>query len=94
MTLAQGVHSASIGDTHDWDAITLAVPAQDLLSELSRGSGTWVIYSHTSPITGELETKRAWLVLGDGLIFGTGYYSSDIRSERVPAAHDARVCRS
>ena len=92
-TLAQGVNSASIGDTHDWDAIALAVSVQDLLDELSRGSGAWVVYDHTSPVTGELETKRAWLVLDDGLIFGTGYYSSDIRNELVPGAFAARVCR-
>ena len=92
-TLAQGVNSASIGDTHDWDAIALAVPARGLLDELRREAGAWVVYDHTSPITGELETKRAWLVFDDGLVFGTGYYSSDIRNELVPATYTARVCR-
>lgn len=34
-------------------------------------------YTLTNPETGETEDKRAWLILNDGLIFGSGYYASD-----------------
>ena len=97
-TLAQGADPADIGATADWSAILQVVPKQDLLGELGRGSGVWVDYTHTSPTTGEPEAKRTWLILDGGLVFGTGYYSSDIRSELVPgepyvSPGAARACR-
>ena len=97
-TLAQGADPADTGATADWSAILQAVPKQDLLGELGRGSGVWVGYIHTSPTTGEPEAKRTWLTLDGGLVFGTGYYSSDIRSELVPgepyvSPGAARACR-
>ena len=77
-TLAQSADPGRIGGTPDWDAIVGALPARDILDKTSRGVGTWVDYTHTNPVTGQEETKRAWLVMYDGLVFGSGYYLSDI----------------
>ena len=77
-TLAQSVDPGLIGGTPDWDAIVAALPAQDIMDKISRGVGTWVDYTQTNPVTGQEEIKRAWLVMHDGLVFGSGYYLSDI----------------
>ena len=37
-------------------------------------SGTWVNYVRINPETGEYEQKQTWVVLHDGLIFGSGWY--------------------
>ena len=77
ITEAQNVDPGLTG-TADWDAIAAALPAQDVLDVISRGTGMWVSYGHTNPATGQEEAKRTWLVMHDGLVFGSGYYSSDI----------------
>ena len=73
-TVAQGVDSDLIGDTPDWDAIVAIIPEQDIIDVLSRGSGMWVSYEHTNPVSGQEEDKRTWLVMHGGLIFGSGYH--------------------
>ena len=75
MVVAQNVEQDLIGMS-DWDAITSASSA-DLLEELEAGPGMWAKYPFINPVTGELENKRSWLIMHDGLIFGSGYYSSD-----------------
>ena len=55
-----------------------AVPhVEDVLDKMGTGSGSWTNHSVISPITGEVENKRAWLMMHDGLAFGSGHYSSD-----------------
>ena len=85
-TVAQGVDSNLIDDTNDWDAITAVIPVQDIMDVISKGSGMWVSYEHTNPVTGQDETKRTWIVLHGGLIFGSGYYSSNIPESDVQFA--------
>ena len=82
-TLAQNVDPARIGGVTDWQAIGEVIPVADVIDEVSRGAGTWVAYAHTNPVTGETETKHAWLIIHDGLIFGAGHYSSDIPESDV-----------
>jgi len=36
--------------------------------------GHWVSYVFVNPDTGEEQRKHAWVVLHDGLIFGSGWY--------------------
>ena len=36
--------------------------------------GSWVSYIFRNPETGEEERKHSWVVLHDGLIFGSGWY--------------------
>ena len=74
---AQSVDSNLIGDTSDWDVISSDLQVDEILEEVATGAGTWVGYTHTNPVTGEMENKRTWLIMHDGLIFGSGYYSSD-----------------
>ena len=85
-TLAQGVDSNLIDNTNDWDAVTAVIPAEGIIDTISKGTGMWVSYEHTNPVTGQDETKRTWLVMHGGLIFGSGYYSSNIPESDVQFA--------
>lgn len=38
--------------------------------------GHWVSYVFVNPDTGEEQRKHAWVVLHDGLIFGSGWYEA------------------
>ena len=82
-TLAQSVNPNLIGQVADWGAITEVLATQDIIDAISRGTGTWVAYNHINPVTSNEETKRTWLVMHDGLIFGSGYYSSNIPESDV-----------
>ena len=77
ITQAQNVNPDLIGSTSDWDAISSDLPMDDILNEIRRGTGMWVNYQLTNPVTGETEDKRTWLIMHDGLVFGSGYYTSD-----------------
>ncbi|MYB29550.1 MAG: hypothetical protein F4Y18_00705, partial [Cenarchaeum sp. SB0663_bin_5] len=85
-TIAQSVDSDLIDNTNDWDAVTAVIPVQDILDAISKGTGMWVSYEHTNPVTGQDEIKRTWLVMHGGLIFGSGYYSSNIPESDVQFA--------
>ena len=76
-TVAQNVNPDHIG-VSDWGAISSALPVADILDEIGTGTGAWASYTHTNPVTGDVESKRTWLVMHDGLVFGSGYYSSDL----------------
>ena len=52
-------------------------PTDVILDELRNNDGTWVEYSFNNPSTGLEQHKRSWLVLYDGIIFGSGYYIPD-----------------
>ena len=82
-TLAQNVDPALIGMMPDWDAIASALSITGILEDLETEPGVWASYAHTNPATGEVENKRTWLITHDGLIFGSGYYSSDIHEADV-----------
>ena len=75
--LAQGVDADLVGSSSDWQAIIEVRGVPDILAELETEPGTWVEYQFTNPETGMEETKRSWLAIRDGLIFGTGYYASN-----------------
>ena len=76
MVQAQNVNPDMIGMS-DWDVISSTLEVDDILNEIRRGTGTWVSYQLTNPVTGDVENKRTWLIMHDGLVFGSGYYSSD-----------------
>ncbi|MBI1657679.1 MAG: hypothetical protein IS632_02740, partial [Thaumarchaeota archaeon] len=73
---AQNVNPDLIGMS-DWDVISSTLQVDDILNEIGRGTGIWASYTHTNPVTGGEEGKRTWLIMHDGLVFGSGYYSSD-----------------
>ncbi len=89
-TWAQGADPDLI-DMSDWDAISSALPVGDLLEAMATESGAWASYKFTNPATGETESKRAWLMMHDGLVFGSGYYSSDIPKADVKFVVDSAV---
>lgn len=66
-------------ETTDWEIISTlqAQSVEDLLDELEIERGTWAEYEFINPETGEMEIKRTWLTMYDGLVFGSGYYASD-----------------
>ena len=82
-TQAQNVDPDLVGTTSDWDAIISNLSADDILEDENAESGMWVSYTFTNPATGEMESKRTWLIVHEGLVFGSGYYSSDISRSDV-----------
>ena len=48
----------------------------DILTELQDGKGIWVEYVYNIPGTEFEEQKHSYLLMHDGYIFGSGYYSS------------------
>ena len=89
-TLAQNVNPDLI-DVSDWDAIASDLSVDTLLEKMATESGAWASYKFTNPATGETEGKRAWLMMRDGLVFGSGYYSSDIPKADVKFVVDSAV---
>ena len=45
--------------------------------------GAWFDYTYTNPASGVVETKHSWMVIHDGITFGSGWY------ERGPGKSDA-----
>ena len=80
---AQNVNPDLIGSISDWDAISSDLPVDDILEKVDADGGAWASYTFTNPVTGETESKRTWLITHDGLVFGSGYYSSDIPESDV-----------
>lgn len=52
------------------------------------GSGRWISYVFLNPQSGGQETKHAWVVRRDGLLFGSGWY------EVTPGVGEAPVSRA
>ena len=50
--------------------------SEEIFEELQNNDGTFVTYRFPYPGSSYEETKRSWLVLHDGYIFGSGYYQS------------------
>ena len=51
-------------------------PLADILAEITKSEGAWVEYVFHNPETASYEDKTSYLVLHDGYIFGSGYYTS------------------
>ena len=53
-------------------------PSVDVISTTLEEEGkVWMVYDFRNPATGEVESKRTMLILHDGYVFGSGYYSAD-----------------
>ena len=63
-------------------------------SDLARATetGRWVTYDFVNPETGRTETKHAWAVRRDGLLFGSGWYEAAPTPEQ-PAAYAKTLVR-
>ena len=60
---------------------------QEIVATTEQGS--WVSYFFTHPETGEPEQKHSWVVLHDGLVFGSGWY--DIEADEAPPKLNRRA---
>ena len=58
-------------------------PAGAAVAASADEAGAWFSYDFPNPDTGGIETKHSWMVIHDGLTFGTGWY------ERGPGKSDA-----
>ena len=60
-----------------------AYPAGAAVAASADEDGGWFDYTYPNPATGAVETKHSWMVIHDGLTFGSGWY------ERGPSKSDA-----
>ena len=58
------------------------------ITDAASAEGGWAQFKFTNPVSQQEELKNAWVVLHDGLVFGSGYYQSeaDLAQERVTRA--------
>ena len=50
-------------------------PYAQILADMRSSEGTWAEYVFTNPATGLEQSKKSWLVMRDGYVFGSGYYT-------------------
>jgi len=50
-------------------------PWPQILDELRGGEGAWAEYVFENPATGLEQSKKSWMVMREGYIFGSGYYT-------------------
>ena len=60
-------------------------PAGEAVAAVADEDGEWFSYTYPNPATGAAETKHSWMVLHDGLVFGTGWYEGGPRKSDAPA---------
>ncbi len=58
---------------------------EDIKSELEENKSTWVKYMWINPDTGYNQTKKSYLALHEGHIFGSGFYLSDLEANMMHA---------
>ena len=56
-----------------------------------RPYGAWFDYTFTNPATDSVETKHSWMVIHDGITFGSGWYEEGPRKTDAPAYTEAVV---
>ena len=54
-------------------------------------NGAWFDYTFTNLATGSVETKHSWMVIHDGITFGSGWYEEGPRKTDGPAYTQAVV---
>ena len=54
-------------------------------------NGAWFDYTFTNPATASVETKHSWMVIHDGITFGSGWYEEGPRKTDAPAYTEAVV---
>ena len=71
-----GRHASDVRGPNDYPTGSAVVASAD-------EDGAWFDYTFPNPATGGVETKHSWMVVHDGITFGSGWY------ERGPAKSDA-----
>ena len=49
-------------------------PIGEVIAAVADEDGAWVDYTFTNPVSGNVETKHSWVILHDGILFGSGWY--------------------
>ena len=64
-----GLHSSNVLGPNDY-------PSGDSVVAVARANpeGAWLDYTYPNPATGDLETKHSYVMVHDGLVFGSGWY--------------------
>lgn len=50
------------------------IPIPEIIHRLETSQGVWVEYEFFNPEADTVQHKRAWMVLENDLVFGSGYY--------------------
>ena len=67
-------HTTSVGWLIDQVVGPDGYPAGKMANSAATEEGGWVTYTYVNPESGNVEKKHSWVVLHDGLVFGSGWY--------------------
>ena len=66
-------------------------PAGSALAASATESGAWFDYTYANPASAAVETKHSWVIIHDGLIFGSGWYEPGPSKSDAPSYTKAFV---
>ena len=70
--VAHGADASRVGDTSV--ILTNSTVSLEEFRSLNEDEGVWTEYTFFNPATGSESSKRSWVVMHDGYLFGSGYY--------------------
>ena len=82
-TLAHAIDPSLVGKHVSQTPGPNAYPTGPAVAASADEDGAWFDYTYPNPASGAVETKHSWMVVHDGLTFGSGWY------EPGPAKSDA-----
>ena len=62
-------------------------PIESIMNDMETNDGTWTMYTFNNPDTDMEQTKKSWIVLHDGYIFGSGFYLTDLEANKMVAKY-------
>ena len=68
-----------------------AYPTGSAVAASADEDGAWFDYTYPNPTSGAVETKHSWVVVHDGLTFGSGWYEPGPAKSDAPAYTKAFV---
>ena len=72
--IANGAFPGLVGLTADQVRGPNGYPIGEVIAAVADEDGAWVDYTFTNPVSGNVETKHSWVILHDGILFGSGWY--------------------
>jgi hypothetical protein len=74
--IASAASPSSVGLTPDGILGPNGYPAGEAVAAVARANpdGAWLEYAFPNPASGRYETKNTWVMVHDGLVFGSGWY--------------------
>ena len=79
-----GLPASEVVGTNDY-------PIGEALVAVADADGEWYDYTYPNPASGDVESKRSWVVRHKGLVFGSGWYEPGPSREDAPAYTQAFV---